>query len=123
MSTNLDRIPAFMRDLADIAAQVMQDELELPHDRSASIAMRISRAVCTEHRGENIYIPAGLALDIQQRDQELHAAYVASGRDVRPVAKQFDLSEKQVYERVRLYEDTNYARNQGSLDLPDPVSD
>lgn len=115
MSANLARVPIFMRDQADIAARVLVDALGLERDRAEEIGLRISREVCAEHAGELVYVPRGDDLIRAERDREMYAYYCKCGRDVRPVARKFDLSDKQVYERIRMFEDARQAENQGNL--------
>jgi Mor family transcriptional regulator len=115
MSANLARIPIFMRDQADIAARVLVDELGLDAERANEVGLRISREVCAEHAGELVYVPRGDDLNRAERDRELYAFYCKCGRDPNPVARKFGLSVKQVYERVRMFEDGRNAENQGAL--------
>lgn len=121
MSANLERAATFLRDLADIAGRTLQDELAMPPARAAEVGLRIARATCDEHRGENIYVPTSRDLKLEERDADLHAAWLAAGKNVRPVAKQFNLTEKQVYERIRLYQASAFDRAQGKLSLDDPA--
>lgn len=115
MSANLERVAAFMRDLAEIAARVVQEELGLPQERAVELGLRISRDACDEHRGELIYVPAGLALHLDERDQAMYEAYIAWSRDITAVARQFKVSVQTAYKRIRLYEAAAYARRQGAL--------
>ncbi|HET7266792.1 MAG TPA: Mor transcription activator family protein [Oleiagrimonas sp.] len=119
MSTNLERAATFLRDLADIAGRVLQDELSLPPAQAAEVGQRIARVTCDEHRGEPIYIPASLALKLEERDEAMYAFWLASGKDIHAVAKKFDITEKQAYERIRLYKAAAFTRAQGTLDLGD----
>lgn len=115
MSANLARVPIFMRDQADIAARVLVDELGLDSDRAQEVGMRISREVCAEHAGELVYVPRGDDLIRAERDREMYAYYCKCGRDVNPVARKFQLSDKQVYERIRMFEAARQAENQATL--------
>lgn len=118
MSANLARVPIFMRDQADIAARVLVDELGLDAERANEVGMRISREVCAEHAGELVYVPRGDDLIRAERDREMYAFYCKCGRDVGPVARKFGLSDKQVYERIRMFEAARQAENQGALFAP-----
>lgn len=123
MSANLARVPIFMRDQADIAARVLVDELGLDRTRAQEVGLRISREVCAEHAGELVYVPRGDDLIRAERDREMYAYYCKCGRDVNPVARKFGLSDKQVYERIRMFEAARQAENQGALFPGDDAAD
>lgn len=118
MSNNLARVPIFMSDLADIAARVLVDELGLDAERAGEIGMRISREGCAEHAGEILYIPAGQALNIDERDRAMHAFYVSNGKDINAVAHEFKVVVQTAYKRIRLVEAMLYAERQGGLFEP-----
>lgn len=115
MSANLARVPAFMRDLADVAQRVLVGRLHIDPALAAEIGLQIARDACAEHAGEMLYIPAGMELNIDDRDRDMYAFYLRCGKDVNQVARKFERSVKQIYERVRLYEAMLQAENQGAL--------
>lgn len=115
MSANVDRVATFTRELAEISARVVADALDIPADQAAEIGMKISCQVCDDYSGQLIYIPSGYAARIDERDQALYAAYVASQRDIVATARQFGVTVKTAYQRVRLVEAADYARRQGGL--------
>lgn len=108
--TNLARIPAFMRDLADIAARIVADVLQLAPDEAERIGQRIAREACASHAREIIYIPSGRHLDITDRDLGIFARYRELGGDARNarwaelVASEFGISASSVRRRVRYIE-------------------
>lgn len=114
-SANLARATAFFRDLADIVARRLQDRAKMSSDQATAMAFEISQDVCKDHAGTTIYVPTSLNFRIDERDRELHAAYVASGRNVHAMTKQFGISAVNVYRRVKIVEDELNARDQGTL--------
>lgn len=115
MSTNLARIPTFIRDLADVASRVLVDELRLDSIRADEIGLRIALDTCAEHAGELLYIASGHYYRIDERDREMYAFYTRCGRDVNKVAARFERSTKTVYRRIQLVEATIQAELQGVL--------
>lgn len=115
MSANLDRVATFTRELAEISARVVGDALKVPADQAAEIGLKIASQVCDDYSGQLIYVPSGFAVRINERDQAMYAAYVASSRDIVATARQFDVTVKTAYQRVRMVEAADYARRQGAL--------
>lgn len=115
MSRNRDLVAALVKDFADIGAQVIERELQLPAERAAEIGLQIAIGVCREHSGLTVYIPQGIIQQIDERDQALYAQYHANGRNAAALAKQLGVSVHTVYRRVRLVEAQELARRQGSL--------
>lgn len=115
MSANLDRLATFSRELAEVAARTLQQELDLPEARAIEIGIKIAQDGCREFAGELIYVPMDMMAQVDQRDREMLAAYVAAGRDIVPVAKQFGVCVQTAYRRIRIAEASAYARRQGAL--------
>lgn len=115
MSANLDRVATFTRELAETSARVVVDALKIPADQAAEIGLKIASQVCDDYSGQLIYIPSGFAVRISERDQAMHAAYLASHRDIVATARQFDVTVKTAYQRIRMVEAADYARRQGGL--------
>lgn len=115
MSANLDRLATFTRELAEFAARTLSEELGLPEDQAIDLGIKIAQGGCREFKGEIIYVPKDRFTEIDQRDLDMLAAYVAAGRNITPVAKQFDVCVQTAYRRIRLLEGTLYAKRQGAL--------
>lgn len=115
MSANLDRFATFTRELADLAARTLREELDLPEDRSQALGLKISLSVCEEFAGEIIYVAKDTLAKVDQRDRDMLAAYVANNRDILVVAKQFDVCVQTAYRRIKVAEASAYALRQGAL--------
>lgn len=123
MSDNLSRVPALLNDLADLVGRLAVDRLALAPERAADLGMEIAQAFCDEFGGEVIYIPVGYALRIDQRDRELYAAYLKSGRNIHAAAKAAGVSVHTAYRRVKLVETRELAERQPQLFGDEPESD
>jgi|GEM_PF-1570437 len=115
MSSSTERLATFMVDLADISARVIVDKLKVAPELAVDVGLQIATELCDDYRGQPFYVPAGFAVRISERDQAMHAAYVASHRDIVATARQFDVTVKTAYQRIRMVEAADYARRQGAL--------
>lgn len=115
MSTNLDRLATFTRELAEFAASTLSAELGLSEDQAIALGIKIAQGGCRNFKGEIIYVPIDKLAQIDQRDLDMLAAYVAAGRDITPVARQFGVCVQTAYRRIRLLEAELYAQRQGAL--------
>lgn len=120
VSANFERYSAFTRALADFTARTLQDELDLEADRAQEIGLKISLGVSEEFAGENLYVAKDTQVKTDQRDREMLSVYIASGRDILVVAKQFGVCVQTAYRRVRITEAALNAERQGSF-FDDPV--
>lgn len=115
MSANMERVATFARELAEISAREIAGELKLPPDQAADLGLRIASQVCAEYAGELIYIPTGLAVRIDERDQAMYAFWRANGKNIVATAKHFGVVVKTAYQRIRMVQAADYARRQGGL--------
>lgn len=115
MSGNLDRVAALVRELADVTARVLQEQLKLPAEQAGAIGMETAQAFCNEFGGEVVYIPTGYAVRLDQRDRAMYALYIKTQRDIHAVAREFGVSIHTAYRRVALVESAEYAARQPQL--------
>lgn len=115
MSANAERVAAMIRDLADIAEHVIKTKLRVDEAVARETGYEIAQSLCDEYRGQQMYMASNFHWRIDQRDREMYAAYVDSGRDAVATAKRFDVSVHTVYRRVRLVESAEYAERQSTL--------
>lgn len=114
-SFNGARVPALFAEFAEVAQRVIEKRLAIPSDRAAAAGLEIAREVASEFRGELLYIPAGTQLECTERDREMLRRYIACGRDIHVVAKEFQLSTPQAYRRIKIAEALEFHRRQPSL--------
>ena len=115
MSANMDRCATLTRELAEIATRVIRERLGVPADQAERIGLQLAQDVCDEFRGQLIYIPANMLAKVDQRDREMLALYVASGRNIETVMERFGVCMQTAYKRVRLAEAAEYALRQDTL--------
>lgn len=114
MSANTDRVAALIRDFGDLGGDVLQEQLQLPSAQAKELGLRIAQRVCSEYKGILIYIPAGFAAEISERDQALYVEH-CKGRDAADLAQEFGLSVQQIYKRLRLVGAQEQAKRQPGL--------
>lgn len=115
MSVNQDRYATLTRELAEISARIICEQLSVPDDRAEAVGLKIAVEVCDELRGQLVYIPANRLAKIDQRDRDMLSTYIASGRSIHAVMEKFDVCMQTAYKRVRLAEAAAYALRQGAL--------
>jgi Mor family transcriptional regulator len=115
VSKNLDRVTALVRELADLVSRTAIERLAVPPEVAAELGLETAQAFCTEYGGQVIYIPAGFAVRINQRDREMFDLFVSSGRNINAVTKKFGCSIHTAYRRIKLVEAAQYAERQPNL--------
>lgn len=121
MSANLELFATFARELAELAARIAQAELDISDAQASAFGLRLSQQVCQEYAGQQVYIPSNTLAQIDQRDRDMLAMYVATGRDINAVVKHFGVCTQTAYKRIRLAEAAAYALRQVALfPSPDP---
>lgn len=115
MSANFDRAASFLRDLADVLARAAQDSLGIAPERAVEFGFATAQKACEEFRGQLIYVPIGLAIQIDERDRAMFEEYARNGRDIVAVAKQFEVSVPTAYKRVKIVETALFHERQGAL--------
>lgn len=115
MSASLDRFAAFARELADIVARAVREEVDMSDARAIEIGLRSAQKACDEFAGQLIYVPMGFAVRISERDQAMYEEYCRNGRDAAAVAKQWSMSVQTAYKRIRLVEAAAFTARQGAL--------
>ncbi|MEW5833606.1 MAG: Mor transcription activator family protein [Pseudomonadota bacterium] len=112
---NLARVASLTRELAEIASRKLQDALDVESAQADELGLQIAEELCAEFGGQLIYLPTGFAARIDARDRAMYAFYVAHDRDAAATAREFGVTMKTVYQRVRLVEEADYRRRQGQL--------
>lgn len=115
MSANFERVTGFMRDLGDVVGRELRARLKLSDKECMEIGLHCSRKACEEFGGELVYIPIGMALQISERDREMYAFYVQSGRNIQATSKKFDLGVAGAYKRIHMIEEAEFNKRQGAL--------
>lgn len=118
MSANLARFATFTRELADIAARVLQDRLGATEADATELGLHIAQQVCSEFSGQTIYVPSNARATIDDRDRAMLALYLKTGKNIDAVAKTFGVSMNTAYLRIRLAKAADYQSRQAGLFEP-----
>lgn len=104
-----------MRVLLEIA-KIVTDELILDQvepTRARQIGLRAADKIRQDHGGEQLYVGKGQALLISERDREIWRDY--DGTNHHAMARQHDLTVRQIYNIVARVRDEEFNRRQLGL--------
>jgi Mor family transcriptional regulator len=110
---DLSRYPEILCDLIDKAAEPIAEKYELPLANAREIAFMVCEVIRRDWSGDNLYLPKGLAHDINKRDIEMYEAF--NGSNHKELGKRFDITVRQVYERLALVSVAEFKRRQPCL--------
>lgn len=105
----------FLLNIARINTEALVDR-GIDQEQAREIGLLVAEAVRVEHGGEPIYVPKGLVLVISARDREIWSKYSKyNGPDILTLAKEHDLTERQVYSIVARCREEDFNARQGKL--------
>lgn len=110
---DLSRYPEVLRDLIDRGAERIVEEAGLPVDQARHIAYLITEIIRRDWAGTNLYLAKGLAHDITQRDREMYGKF--TGTNHAALAKEYNITVRQVYDRLALIAAEEFKRRQPGL--------
>lgn len=110
---DLSRYPEILRDLIDKAAEPLAAKLKIPLPEAREVAFVICEIIRRDWSGNNLYLPVGLAHDISKRDLEMYEAFTGSNHA--ELSKRFNITVRQVYERLGLVSAAEFTRRQPRL--------
>lgn len=110
---DLSRYPEILRDLIDKGAEPLAAKLQLPLPVAREIVFDICEIIRKDWSGNNLYLPVGLAHDIDKRDREMYEAF--NGSNHAELSKRFGITVRQVYERLALVSAAEFSRRQPAL--------
>lgn len=88
-------------------------------DAHADLALRLSEVLRAELGGGQLYLAKGQAFELSQRDRQILARF--TGRNHRQLAREFDVTERYIYDIVARRSREDMERRQGRLPGLDPV--
>ncbi|MCL2346464.1 MAG: hypothetical protein FWC58_11515 [Desulfobulbus sp.] len=104
--------PQLLADLADkVAAAVERRGVE--PEAAAQIGIEVGEAMRDDWRGESIYFPKGVAIDIARRDLEMWEKF--NGRNHVELAREYGFSVVYFYRRIKTVGAALRAERQGQL--------
>ena len=110
---DLSRYPEILRDLIDKAAEPVAAKLQLPIGNAREVVFLVCEVIRRDWSGDNLYLPKGLAHDINKRDLEMYEAF--NGSNHSELSKRFGITVRQVYERLGLVGAAEFNRRQPGL--------
>lgn len=122
------RAKEFVESTTAVAARLMVGAGLAP-DVAAELAVQLARELCSLYGREKLYIPADLDFKRQERDLAIWTKYGQRGPSAGPytahrvaeLAAEYDLTETQVRNITRLYQQRQVADRQGTLPGLDPA--
>lgn len=117
MANNTDhRGVQMLRDIAEVVATSLTDEQIAP-PRAREIGLIAAETVRSRYGGEQLYMPKGLSMLVGQRDREIYLKY--NGANTYQLAKEYALTERQIYGIVAKVRAEEYRARQMGLFPPD----
>lgn len=108
-----NKYPELLRDLIDKATPEISERMGLTTEQARQAVFIVAEVIRKDWSGDGIYLPKGLAYEISKRDREMYAKF--TGTNHAQLARQYDLSVRQVYARIALVGEQEYKRRQGHL--------
>ncbi|MEW6670209.1 MAG: Mor transcription activator family protein [Thermodesulfobacteriota bacterium] len=109
-----DRYPEILTDLADRAAELLEQEARLPRKEAERIAKKLADRIGHDWAGSQPYVGRGAV--IIERDREIYRRF--DGNNHRILALEHNLTERQIYNIVSRVRQEEYSRRQIKL-FPD----
>ena len=103
--------PELLQYIADVAGETLVKLAALDEEIAEQVGIEIANRLATDWGGQLIYMPAGVAVQISQRDQAVYAEF--NGKNHSELARKYQISLQWVYKivsRCRAME-----KRQGSL--------
>jgi len=113
MNIDLTRYPEELSDLIDKGAEQIVQKLALPPDTAKQAVYLVTEIIRRDWSGSNLYLAKGLAYDIQQRDREMYLKF--NGTNHKALAKEYELTVRQVYDRIARISEEEFKRRQPSF--------
>lgn len=110
---DLTRYPEILKDLIDKAAPPIAEKQQIPLSEARELVFEICEVIRRDWSGNNLYLPVGLAHDINKRDLEMYEAF--NGTNHADLSKRFGITVRQVYERLAIISAAEFARRQPGL--------
>lgn len=106
-----DRYPEILTDLADRAAELLKVEGKLSEAEALRLAKLLADQVGRDWAGQQVYIGRGSVLC--ERDHEIFRRF--DGRNHHLLAREYQLTERQIYNIVSRVREAEFRRRQVPL--------
>ncbi|MCU7877262.1 MAG: DNA-binding protein [Candidatus Thiodiazotropha sp. (ex Lucinoma borealis)] len=109
----LSKGPELLSDLGDHIAAILREMTSLDDDKIDVIAREMVDRQRHNWGGQLIYFPKGDSLEVAARDLQMYADF--DGTNHSDLARKYGISAVQVYQRLRLVREAEFAENQQDL--------
>ncbi len=96
---NNAEMPELLMDLADKAAKILQDRIELEPDIAAHVGSELARSMAESWGGQTIYVPQALGMFAHERDVQIYREF--NGTNHAELARKYQISMQWVYSIVK----------------------
>jgi Mor family transcriptional regulator len=110
---DLSRYPPMYKDLIDKGAEPVAKRLNVPLDAAREAVFILCEIMRKDWAGINQYLSKGCAYEIEKRDLEMYEKF--DGNNYKALAKEFGITERQVYTRLDIIREEEFKRKQPSL--------
>jgi Mor family transcriptional regulator len=110
---DLSKYPPMYKDLIAKATGPIAEQLKVPEDAARLAAYLVCEVIRKDWAGIFQYVSKGCAYDLTRRDREMYEKF--NGRNYKELAKEYGISERQVYTRLDMIREDEFARRQPSL--------
>jgi Mor family transcriptional regulator len=111
-----DKYPEILSDLHAKFAEKLEEKRAKIAEKNCNlneVAFDLCEIIRRDWSGIDVYIPKGVGYDIRQRDWEMYRLF--NGHNYDALARQFNLTDRQVRTRINLVREAEMARRQPSL--------
>ncbi len=110
---DLSRYPAMYKDLIAKATAPIAEKLKITDEAARLAAYLVCEVIRKDWAGIFQYVPKGCAHELTARDREMYQKF--NGRNHKELAKEYGISERQVYTRLDIIREEEFTRCQPSL--------
>lgn len=110
---DLSRYPEILVDLMDKASEPMAEKLQIPAEKARELVFLVCEIIRKDWSGDNFYMGKGFSYDIRKRDLSMYEEFTGSNH--KALAKKYEITVRQVYERISIISAAEFNRRQGSL--------
>ena len=110
---DLSRYPPMFKDLIEKGAEPVAKKLNVSQDIAKEVVFILCEIMRRDWAGINQYLSKGCAYEIEKRDIEMYEKF--DGKNYKALAKEFNITERQVYTRLDIIREEEFKRKQPSL--------
>lgn len=113
MDTTGDKYPSVMAEWLEAITDKYVEELKMPPDAARSAAEVAMATIQELSYGGAVYIPKGYLFHVSEKHRRIYRRF--DGRNHAQLAREFDLTARQIYTIVERIQQEEFERKQGKL--------